>query len=119
MIPGEVIVGTASVEINKGLDSKRITVLNKGDRPIQVGSHFHFFEANRFLSFDREAAFGFRLDIPSGTAVRFEPNEEKEVELVAIAGNRRVLGFNNLTDGQVNTAALKAATDKAQKKGFI
>ncbi len=119
MIPGEIIARTARVEINKGLDTKTIKVINKGDRPIQVGSHFHFFETNKYLSFAREQAYGYRLDIPSGTAVRFEPNEEKEVELVAIAGNRRVKGHNNLTDAQINDATLKASLEKASCKNFI
>lgn len=119
MIPGEIIAGTENVEINSGLETKTIKVINKGDRPIQVGSHFHFFETNKYLSFDREQAYGYRLDIPSGTAIRFEPGEEKEVQLVSIAGNRRVKGHNNLTDAQINDATLKASLEKASLKKFI
>lgn len=118
MIPGEVILGTSEVVINKGYETKSIVVKNNGDRPVQVGSHFHFFEANKFLSFDREAAYGYRLDIPSGTAVRFEPNEEKEVLLVKIAGNKRIRGLNNLTDAQVNSVTLKSSLKKAELKNF-
>lgn len=119
MIPGEIIAGAKKVEINSGLESKTIKVINKGDRPIQVGSHFHFFETNKFLSFEREQAYGYRLDIPSGTAVRFEPDEEKEVQLVAVAGNRRISGHNNLTDAQINDVTLKASLQKASLKNFI
>jgi urease subunit gamma/beta len=119
MIPGEIIAAEAAVTINDGLLVKTLSVINKGDRPIQVGSHFHFFEANKYLDFNRLAAFGYRLDIPSGTAVRFEPNEEKEVTLVEIAGNRRVRGLNNLTDAQINATTVVASMDKSARKGFI
>ncbi len=118
MIPGEFIAGKSEVTINKDYETKTIKAVNTGDRPIQVGSHFHFFEVNKFLSFDREVAYGYRLDIPSGTAVRFEPGEEKEVQLVAIAGNRRVRGLNNLTDAQINCATKKASMQKAELKNF-
>lgn len=118
MIPGEIIVGLESIEINKGLATKKIKVMNKGDRPIQVGSHFHFFEVNKYLSFEREEAFGYRLDVPSGTAIRFEPNLEKEVDLVEIAGNRRVMGLNNLTDTQINDNTKKSALQKAELRNF-
>ncbi len=119
MIPGEIIAGSEKIQINAGLETKTIRVLNTGDRPIQVGSHFHFFEANKFLSFDRKEAFGYRLDIPSGTAVRFEAGEEKEVDLVKIAGKRRIRGLNNLTDAQANDALLAYALEKASLKNFI
>lgn len=119
MIPGEIIAGTVNVKINSGLETKTIKVINKGDRPIQVGSHFHFFETNKYLSFNREQSYGYRLDIPSGTAIRFEPNEEKEIQLVSIAGSRRVKGHNNLTDAQINDATLKASLEKASLKNFI
>lgn len=119
MIPGEFIAGSPEVTINAGYAVKTIKVLNTGDRPIQVGSHFHFFEANKFLSFDRREAYGFRLDIPSGTAVRFEPGDEKEVRLVEIAGNKRIKGLNSLTDAQANSVTLKASLQKAELKNFI
>jgi urease beta subunit len=118
MIPGEVILGSPTVTINEGCKTKTIKVVNLGDRPIQVGSHFHFFETNKYLSFDRKEAYGYRLDIPSGTAVRFEPNEEKEVDLVEIAGNHIVKGLNNLTDAQVNSATLESSLQKAKLKSF-
>lgn len=102
MIPGEIIIKEGNIQINEGHDTVTLTVLNTGDRPIQVGSHFHFFEVNRYLSFCREKAYGYRLDIPSGTAVRFEPGQEKAVTLTAIGGNRRVHGLNRLTMGQIN-----------------
>jgi urease beta subunit len=119
MIPGETIVKNARITLNAGLPTKTITATNRGDRPIQVGSHFHFFEVNRSLSFERAAAWGYRLDIPSGSAVRFEPNETKTVQLVEIAGNRRVRGLNNLTDGEINAAALKTALQKVALAGFL
>lgn len=118
MIPGEIIVGNPTVIINEGYSTKIIKVINKGDRPIQVGSHFHFFEVNKFLKFNRKEAYGFRLDIPSGTAIRFEPNEEKEVTLVKIAGNQIVKGLNNLTDAQVNDVTIKTSLKKADLKNF-
>lgn len=101
MIPGEVKVGSSPgrLEANKGLATQTIRVANTGDRPIQVGSHFHFFEVNTALHFDRAAARGFRLNIPAGTAVRFEPGDTREVELVALAGQREVYGLNNKVDG--------------------
>jgi urease subunit beta len=96
---GGYVLADAPVEINVGRPRLTITVRNTGDRPIQVGSHFHFFEVNRALDFDRPQAFGRRLDVPAGTAVRFEPGDEKHVTLVPFAGKRRVHGFNNLVDG--------------------
>jgi len=101
MIPGEIIhkPDSAPLEANVGLANVSVTVSNTGDRPVQVGSHFHFFEVNSALSFDRKAALGFRLNIPAGTAVRFEPGDTREVELVAFAGERQVYGLNNLVDG--------------------
>ncbi|KAB8128314.1 urease subunit beta [Gracilibacillus oryzae] len=107
MIPGEIRLHNEEVEINKGRKVKTIMVANVGDRPIQVGSHYHFPEVNRFLKFDRGQVIGMRLNIAAGTAVRFEPGEEKEIELVAIAGDRKVFGLNSLTDGSVtDTAAI-------------
>lgn len=96
---GGVILADGDIEYNANRRTKKIVVRNTGDRPVQVGSHFHFFEVNRYMEFDREAAFGMRLNIPATTAIRFEPGEEKEIELVEYAGKRRVIGFNNLTDG--------------------
>jgi urease subunit beta len=96
---GGYVLAAAPVEINAGRPRLKLTVRNTGDRPVQVASHFHFFEVNRALEFDREPAFGHRLDIPAGTAVRFEPGDEKEVTLVPFGGKRRIYGFNNLVDG--------------------
>jgi urease subunit beta len=102
MIPGEIVVPSGEIELNSGRPVVSIRVANQGDRPIQVGSHFHFYEVNRALEFHRQAARGMRLDIPSGTAVRFEPGDEKTVNLVPFTGNRRVYGFNNLVDGSLD-----------------
>ena len=101
MIPGEIIPAKepATLEANVGLKTKMMFVANKGDRPIQVGSHFHFFEVNTALEFDRDDARGFRLNIPAGTAVRFEPGDTKEVQLVALAGKREVYGLNDKVNG--------------------
>ena len=107
MIPGEYLLGEGEVEANAGRRTVRLTVANTGDRPIQVGSHFHFFEANRALRFDRAQAFGMRLNVPAGTAVRFEPGDEKRVRLVELAGARRVFGLNALTQGGAKDAALR------------
>lgn len=101
MIPGEYFVDEGEIEINVGRDTLRVTVANSGDRPIQVGSHYHFYETNSALRFDREATKGFRLNIAAGTAVRFEPGQEREVELVAYAGDRKVFGFNGKIMGQL------------------
>lgn len=103
MIPGEIIVAnTGDIEINIGLSKITLNVSNLGDRPIQVGSHFHFTEVNSALEFDRKAARGFRLNIAAGTAVRFEPGDEKEVELVALSGKREVYGLNNQINGTLD-----------------
>jgi urease subunit beta len=101
MIPGEIIPkeGAAPLDANVGLATKSLIVANTGDRPIQVGSHFHFFEVNESLHFDRDAARGFRLNIPAGTAVRFEPGDRRQVELVALAGRREVHGLNGKING--------------------
>jgi urease subunit beta len=93
MIPGEIISTPGDIELNAGREMRRLTVANTGDRPIQVGSHYHFYETNRALEFDREQARGFRLNIAAGTAVRFEPGQHREIELVALAGDRIVQGF--------------------------
>ena len=107
MIPGEYFLGDGDVVANADRRTVEVTVANTGDRPIQVGSHFHFFEANRALRFDRREAFGMRLNIPAGTAVRFEPGDEKRVTLVELAGARKVFGLNALTEGGGKDAALK------------
>ena len=98
---GAVLPLEREIELNAGRATKTITVSNLGDRPIQVGSHYHFYEVNKLLSFDREEAFGYRLDIPSGTSVRFEPGEEKTVQLVALGGKKTVYGLRDLTCGSV------------------
>jgi urease subunit beta len=102
MIPGEFILRNEEIICNAGKESITLQVLNTGDRPIQVGSHYHFYEVNTALELDREAAFGMRLNIPAGAAVRFEPGDSKTVELIPFAGERRVYGFNNKTEGSVN-----------------
>ena len=106
MIPGEIIVGQqpATLLANADLELRTVRVANRGDRPIQVGSHYHFFETNSALEFDRPRALGFRLNIPAGTAVRFEPGETREVELVALTGRREVFGFNNKVNGPLPPA---------------
>ncbi|NBQ21399.1 MAG: urease subunit beta [Synechococcaceae bacterium WB6_3B_236] len=101
LIPGELFPEPGSIELNAGRPVTQITVANSGDRPVQVGSHFHFMEANAALLFDREAARGQRLDIPAGTAIRFEPGDSREVQLVPFAGARRVVGFNGLINGEL------------------
>jgi urease beta subunit len=101
MIPGEYFLGTEPIEANAGRKTFRIAVTNRGDRPIQVGSHCHFFEVNRLLDFDRKIAYGTRLNIPAGTAVRFEPGDTKEIDLVALAGTRTVFGINGLVNGKL------------------
>jgi urease beta subunit len=114
MIPGEYFLSSDPIEINAGRRTVRIEVGNRGDRPVQVGSHCHFFEVNRFLDFNRQQAYGMRLNIAAGTAVRFEPGDTREVELVAIGGRRRISGLNRLVEGalddpDVHERALAAA----------
>lgn len=99
MFPGEFILKDEEIICNEGVDNIHLLVINKGDRPIQVGSHYHFYEVNEALSFDTEKAYGKRLDIPAGAAVRFEPGDEKEVQLIDFAGEREVYGFHNKVDG--------------------
>ena len=101
MIPGEIITQPGTIELNAEPETIEIEVANTGDRPIQIGSHFHFFEVNAALKFERGKTRGMRLDIPAGTAVRFEPGDEKMVGLVAIAGTREIYGFNGLVEGKV------------------
>jgi len=105
MIPGELMAADGDLELNAGRATVRVTVANTGDRPIQVGSHFHFYETNEALEFDRAAARGFRLNIAAGTAVRFEPGQRREVELVALAGDRIVFGFNGKVMGPLDGGA--------------
>ncbi|WP_138418297.1 urease subunit beta [Aquibacillus sediminis] len=116
MIPGELRLKQEEIEINKGRETLTLKVANTGDRPIQVGSHFHFPEANRNLAFARDKAIGMRLNVAAGTAVRFEPGEEKEVELVELAGNRHVYGLNNLTDGTIEQK--QTVTQRIINQGF-
>jgi len=118
MIPGELLVLPGDIELNVGRRTLRLTVANTGDRPIQVGSHFHFYETNEALRFDRAAARGFRLNIAAGTAVRFEPGQEREVELVELTGDRIVYGFNAKVMGRLDArAAKRVPAKKAARKG--
>src|SRR5256885_9802346 len=118
--PGEVILGEGDIVAFNGRQAVELIVANTGDRPIQVGSHCHFFEANRALRFDRERAYGFRLQVPAGTAVRFEPGEDKRVTLVSIGGNRVAYGINGLTHGRLDDPHVKQqALAKAKELGFI
>jgi urease subunit beta len=118
MIPGEYILAEGSIECNAGRKTAEITVVNTGDRPVQVGSHFHFFEVNKQLEFDRNTAYGMRLNIAAGTAVRFEPGEEKSIELVTFGGNNTTIGFNNLVDGEANESNKAAALQKVAQLQF-
>jgi|CXWL01.1.fsa_nt_gi urease beta subunit len=120
IIPGEVILGEGDIVAFKGRQTVELIVANTGDRPIQVGSHCHFFEANRALRFDREKTYGFRLQVPAGTAVRFEPGEDKRVTLVSIGGNRVAYGINGLVNGRLDDSNVKAkAMAAAREQGFI
>jgi urease subunit beta len=103
MIPGEMIFQDGEIELNAGRPTVQLQVANTGDRPIQVGSHFHFYEVNAALSFERELSLGMRLDIPAGTAVRFEPGDQREVVLVGFAGSRQVYGFNGRINGSIDS----------------
>lgn len=117
LVPGEVLPAAGTVTINEGRETATVTVGNTGDRPVQVGSHAHFFEVNRALSFDRAVAFGMRLDIPAGTAVRFEPGEEVAVDLVSLGGKRRITGLNGLTNGSLDDP--EPALDRAREAGYV
>jgi urease beta subunit len=120
MTPGEVITLEGEIVFNAGRVTAELDVANTGDRPIQVGSHFHFFEVNRSLRFDREAAYGFRLDIPSGTSVRFEPGEERTVKLVALGGRRVGRGLNGLAQGALDDPTVRArALERAAVGGYV
>jgi urease beta subunit len=118
MIPGEYKLAAGDIIANEGRREIELEVANTGDRPIQVGSHFHFFEVNRALRFDRAAAYGMRLNIPAGTAVRFEPGDTKTVLLVEIGGSGNVYGLNGLTNGPANTSTKQAALERALDQGF-
>lgn len=117
-VPGEIIAAPGEVELNAGRRTARLSVTNTGDRPVQIGSHFHFFESNRALDFDRAQAFGMRLDIPAGTAVRFEPGQSKEVTLVTFGGTAEIGGLNGLTNGSTAPDAADAALARARAAGF-
>jgi urease beta subunit len=118
MIPGEYILAEPDIVANEGRETVELTVINTGDRPIQVGSHFHFFEANKALSFDRRLAVGPRLNIPAGTAVRFEPGDDKKIKLVRLGGAAKVLGLNALTTGATDASAIETAVERADARGF-
>lgn len=120
MIPGESLPAEGEVQLNTDRETLTLTIASVGDRPIQVGSHFHFFETNKALKFDREAAYGMRLNIPAGNAVRFEPGDEREVELVAVGGRRVIRGMNGLTEGALDDPEVReAALERAREKGFM
>jgi len=117
--PGEILTPDEDIELNAGRRKVKVKAVNTGDRPIQIGSHYHFFEANKALDFDRGASFGMHLDIPAGTAVRFEPGQAKEVTLAEFGGTREIFGLNNLTDGTTKGEKSKAAAlKKAKARGF-
>jgi urease subunit beta len=118
MIPGEYFFDDDEIELNPGKDVIAVTVINTGDRPVQVGSHYHFFEVNRALRFEREKTFGMRLNIPSGTAVRFEPGQTHEIELVRFGGTGEIFGFNKLVHGSINDSSVKASS-MAKLKNFL
>ena len=118
MIPGEYILAKGDIIANEGRKTTTLIVVNTGDRPVQIGSHFHFFEVNKQMSFNRSAAFGMRLNIAAGTAVRFEPGEEKEVELTEFGGNKKIFGFNNLVDGDISEANRIKAMEKSINNNF-
>ena len=119
MKPGAMVIADREIVLNEGKETRELLVANVGDRPVQVGSHYHFFEVNRLLTFDRELAFGFRLDIPSGTSVRFEPGEEKTVRLVELGGRKIVYGCIDLTRGEAVPDNREAAMEKATEKGML
>jgi len=118
-VPGEYVLSSDPVLCNQNRKTMKLTVKNTGDRPIQVGSHTHFFEVNKKLEFPREKAFGYRLNIPAGTAIRFEPGDTKQVEICELKGKKVVFGFNSLTMGSTKSSVVKAAAlEKAKKLGF-
>lgn len=117
-VPGELLTADEPVTINEGRETETVTVENTGDRPVQVGSHFHLFEVNPRLSFDREAAYGMRLDIPAGTAVRFEPGIDREVDLVAVGGDRVMHGMAGLVNGELDDEVKERALERAAEQGY-
>lgn len=118
-LPGELVTADGTIELNAARDKVSLVVTNTGDRPVQIGRHYHFFETNRALDFDRKSAFGLHLDIPAGTAVRFEPGESREVTLVAFGGTGEIVGLNSLTDGSTRNDARRAeALRRARSRGF-
>lgn len=117
MIPGELIVKPGEIELNAGRTTLKVKVANTGDRPIQIGSHYHFYEVNEALKFKREETKGMRLNIPAGTAVRFEPGDEREVELVTLAGSREIYGFNQLVEGQLTLNVPEENKSEKKEKG--
>src|ERR1700719_4490317 len=117
--PGAILAAEGEIELAAGRPRTTLAVVNTGDRPVQIGSHYHFFEVNKALEFDRAAAFGMRLDIPAGTAVRFEPGQSKEVSLVTFGGRGELTGLNNLTNGLSSDPAIRdGALEQAKKRGF-
>ena len=117
--PGEVLCESGSLQLNAGRETKTLTVANLGDRPIQIGSHYHFLEVNRALQFDRAQAYGFRLDIPAGTAIRFEPGDTKTVSLVAIGGTRHIQGLNSLVNQALDAPnAKEMAMERVKRLGY-
>jgi urease beta subunit len=119
IVPGEVIVGTEPIRANVGRRTVSVRVTNTSVWPVHIGSHFHFFEVNRRLHFDRAAAFGMHLDILAGATVRWEPGETKEVRLVEFAGRREIYGFNGLVDGPLTEDGKQAALERARERGFL
>ena len=119
MKPGEIISNNPTIELNKGSEIIHVSVINTGDRPVQIGSHFHFFEVNRFLRFPRKLTFGCRLNIPSGTAVRFEPGEKKDVELIRYHGEQMVFGFDDLTNGSAKAEHLEKSVCELLDKNYL
>jgi urease subunit beta len=118
-VPGELLTADEAVTINEGRETATVTVENTGDRPVQVGSHYHFFETNPELDFDRETAYGMRLDIAAGTAIRFEPGTERDVDLVAIGGTREVYGMGGLVNGELDDDAVRErALDRAADRNY-
>jgi urease beta subunit len=117
MVPGEYIIDDGDITLNAGRKTEKLRVANTGDRPVQVGSHTHFFEVNKELKFDREKAYGFRLNIPTGTALRFEPGEAREVEVVELGGKQKVYGMNALVNGKLSSKR-SSALGKAKKAGY-
>ena len=119
MKPGEIISNNPTIELNKDSEIIPISVINTGDRPVQVGSHFHFFEVNRFLRFPRNIGFGCRLNIPSGTAVRFEPGEKKDIELIRYRGEQKAFGFDDLTNGSTDIEHLDKSIRELLDKNYF